>query len=182
MSTEQLEIEVSDQKKNQLLGRTELKIQVKHMGRPTPTRQALRAEVGRISKSPLERVFIRKIVTDYGAGISECLANVYATPEDGEAVESEYIRTRNIGPSAKKPEAPKEPPASAEKATAPAALEAPAPAKESSVERKGESQVTPPKPEEVSKEVAPKSKAPKKKPATEKPEEAAPPETGKKES
>lgn len=180
MSTEQLEIEVSDQKENQLLGRTELKIQVKHMGRPTPTRKTLRVEVGRISKSPPERVFIRKIVTDYGAGISECLANVYATSEAGEAVESEYIRTRNIGPSAKKPEAPKEPQLSAEKAPAPIAPDVPAQAKEDAVETKGESQATTPKPEEVSNEAASKPKTPKKKPAKEKSEEAAASETEKK--
>lgn len=176
MSTEQLEIEVSDQKKNQLLGRTELKIQVKHIGKPTPTRKVLRAEVGRISKSSPERVFIRKIVTDYGAGISECLANVYATSEAGEAVESEYIRTRNIGPSAKEPEAPKEPQPTAEKAPAPIAPEAPAPAKEKSVETKGESKVSTPKPEEVSNQADSKSKVPKKKHAKEKSAEAAAPE------
>ncbi len=182
MSAEQLEITVSDQKKNQLLGRIELEVQVKHIGRPTPTRQVLRAEVGRISKAPSERVFIRKIVTDYGAGISECIANVYTTSEVGEAVESEYIRIRNIGPSAKKPEAPKEPPASVEKARALAAPEVSAPAKESSVASKAESQVTPPKLKEESSVVAPKPKAPKKKPAKEKSEEAAAPETEKKES
>ncbi len=182
MSAEQLEITISNQKKNELLGRTELEVQVKHIGRPTPTRKVLRSEVGRISEAPLERVFIRKIVTDYGAGISECIANVYTTSKAGGAVESEYIRTRNIGRSAKKPEAPKELPAPAERAQAPVAPGVSAPAKESSVESKAESHVTPSKLKEESSVVAPKPKAPKKKPAKEKSEEAAAPETEKKES
>ena len=126
MPAEQLELTVTDEKQNKLLARTELKVQVKHIGHPTPTRQTLRAELGKVSKTPPERVFIRKIVTDYGAGISECHANVYSTLEAGEAVESEYILKRNAPPEAKKPEAPKEAPPAPEKAAAAVIPESPA--------------------------------------------------------
>ncbi len=106
MPAEQLEIAVAEEKKNKLLGRTELKLQVKHIGQPTPTRQVLRAEVGRISKAAAESVYVRRIVTDYGAGISECIVNVYDTPKLAEVIESEYIRKRNAEPEAKKESAP----------------------------------------------------------------------------
>ncbi len=182
MPAEQLEITIADEKKNQLLGRTELILQVKHMGNPTPTRQTLRKEVGKLSKTPPEQVFIRKIVTDYGAGISECTANVYATLEAGEAIESEYMRNRNAGPEAKKPEAPKEAPPQPEKAPAPAAPEAPAPVKTAQEEPKTEAQdkkAAKPKAEPEVSEAKPK--APKKKPATEKSEETAAAQPEKKE-
>lgn len=172
MPAEQLEITVGDEKKNKLLGRTELKVQVKHMGHPTPTRQTLRAELGRVSKTPPERVFIRKIVTDYGAGISECMANVYATAEAGEAVEQEYIRQRNAPPEAKKPEAPKEAPPTPEKAPAPVVPESPAATEKTSAEPKTEPQGKPTKQKTEPPEVA-ESKVSKKKSAKEKSEEPA---------
>ncbi len=180
MPAEQLEITVEEEKKNKLLGRTELKVQVKHMGHPTPTRQVLRAELGRVSKTPPERVFIRKIVTDYGAGISECIANVYATPEAGEAIEQEYIRKRNAPPEAKKHEAPKEAPPAPEKAPAQAVPEAPAPAQKAPAEVKTEPQEKSTKQKAEPEETAAKPKAPKKKPAKESSEETAEAEPEKK--
>jgi small subunit ribosomal protein S24e len=168
MPAEQLEITIADEKKNKLLGRTELKVQVKHMGHATPTRHVLRAELGRVSKSPPERVFIRKIVTDYGAGISECIANVYATLEAGQAVESEYIRKRNAPPEEKKPEAPKEAPPTPEKAPTPAAPEEKAPAEKAATEKvTTEPKEKPGKQRAEPEEAATKSKAPKKKPEKE---------------
>ncbi len=180
MPAEQLEITVADEKKNKLLGRTELRVQVKHMGHPTPTRQALRAELGRVSKTPPERVFIRKIVTDYGAGISECIANVYATLEAGEAVESEYIRKRNSPPEAKKPEAPKEAPPAPEKAPAPIVPEAPAPTDKTPAEPKTAPQEKSTKQKAEPEESATEPKVLKKKPAKEKSEEPAEAEPQKK--
>ncbi len=181
MPAEQLEITVADEKKNQLLGRTELIVQVKHMGAPTPTRQALRKEVGKLSKAPPERVFIRKIVTDYGAGISECTANVYTTFEAGEAIESEYMRKRNVGPEAKKPEAPKEAAPQPEKIPAPAAPEAPAPI-ESQPEPRAESQEKrASKPKVEPEETDAKPMVAKKKPVKEKSEETPKAEPDKKE-
>lgn len=171
MPAEQLEIIVADQKKNPLLGRTELRIEVKHIGQPTPNRQALRTEVGRVSKAPPERVFIRRITTDYGAGISECIANVYNTAEAGEKVEQEYIRTRNAGPQAKKAEEKTEAATVTKETPPPPTMpEAPTPVAESSAESKVEP-----------KEASTKPKTPKKKPAKEKSEEAVPPSPDKKE-
>jgi small subunit ribosomal protein S24e len=172
MPAEQIELTVADEKKNKLLGRTELKVQVKHMGHPTPTRQTLRAELGRVSKTPPERVFIRSIVTDYGAGISECIANVYATAESGEAIEQEYIRKRNAPQEAKKPEAQKEATPTPEKAPAPVAPETPAATEKSQAEPKTEPQGRSTKQKTEPPEAPAEPKVPKK-PAKETSEEAA---------
>ncbi len=155
MSAGQLEIVVANEKKNQLLGRTELIVQVKHLGQATPNRQTLRKEIGRNQKASPEQVYIQKIVTDYGAGISDCIVNIYKTVKQGEESEPEYMRKRNAPPEAKKEAAASAPPAPA--APAP---EAPPTAPEAPAQT------------EAGEKEAPKPKAPKK-PAKEKPSEAA---------
>jgi small subunit ribosomal protein S24e len=153
-----LEIVVADEKKNPLLYRTEMKVQVKHFGQPTPTRQSLRSEIGRVSKASPERVYISRIITDYGAGISECIVNVYDKPELGEAAEEDYIRKRNTKPEAKK----EAPPAS----SAPSAASPPVPTQTTTPESIKTDTKAEPK-EKISEETA-KPKAQRKKATKEK--------------
>ncbi len=85
---------------NKVIGRRELTLKLYHIGTGTPSRNDIRKAVSEFLNSKEELVVIRKIFTNYGAGISTAKVHVYSNKEALEKYEPKYLLTR--GTSTKK--------------------------------------------------------------------------------
>jgi small subunit ribosomal protein S24e len=90
-----LKIKVIENKRNELLKRNEAILSLLHEGSPTPSRIEARKEIARILKTDIDGVYVRKIETMTGAGISICEAYIYDSPEQAKRIEPEHIIVRN---------------------------------------------------------------------------------------
>ncbi|RLE80487.1 MAG: 30S ribosomal protein S24e [Thermoprotei archaeon] len=89
-------VEIVEDKYNKPLSRRELKLRVIHVLKGTPSRQTLRKIVSNMFKVPLDRVFIRKIETEYGLCESSVEVHIYDSLEQAKQIEPEYIILRNM--------------------------------------------------------------------------------------
>lgn len=87
--------EIVEEKRNDLIGRRELKLRLDHTGQPTPKRTELRSKIAELLGVSVERIVIKSVESSYGAGISVVEVNIYDTPERLKRFESEYILKRN---------------------------------------------------------------------------------------
>ena len=108
MSGESLNVEVSHQRGNPLLDRLELDVIIYHIGVGTPKRSAVRAVIASKFNVPVRCVYIRRLITDYGAAISKGRVHIYSSPEKAKEIESDHIIRRNIGSDEKSKEKSKE--------------------------------------------------------------------------
>lgn len=89
------ELRVVSEKYNSLVRRFEVEVVVVHQGMPTPSRKSLAEVLGRVySRSP-DLVIVRKIESEYGAGLSRVYAHIYDSSERLKSFEPEHILKRH---------------------------------------------------------------------------------------
>jgi small subunit ribosomal protein S24e len=80
---------------NKLIKRRELDIVLLHIGKPTPSRMKLRIAVSKWAGVDPKRVYIRKVLSEYGVGRTRVEAHIYDTVERALQFEPKYILERN---------------------------------------------------------------------------------------
>lgn len=119
-----MQIEIVTRKDNPLLKRVEVTFKALHKAEPTPTRDALRAELARSLNATKDVVIVEGAASTFGRYETRGYAKVYKTKELASAVERRHILVRNrlAEPEAKAAEGPKPekpaPPPKKEKAEA----------------------------------------------------------------
>jgi ribosomal protein S24E len=96
MSSQEVAYQISiiEDKFNPLMERRELKLEI--ASQATPKRDLLRKSVASSLKVPVERVYIKNVLSSYGKSIAVCKAYVYETAERGKQIEPEYVQHRNL--------------------------------------------------------------------------------------
>lgn len=115
-----MELRILEERKNPLLKRTEYRFEVIHGTAATPSRDAVRQELSKVTRTPKERLLVERMHATFGAARSEGVAVAYETKEALAATALEHILIRNG-----LKEKPKAAPAG-ETAPEPAKAEAPA--------------------------------------------------------
>lgn len=87
--------EVIEEKYNPLIKRIELKIRISHIGKGTPSRGIVRKAIADAYNAEINRVYIRKIVSDFGWGVTNIEAHIYDSSERAKLFEPKHIIARN---------------------------------------------------------------------------------------
>jgi len=88
-------IEIIEQRRNELLKRLEVKFQIHHEKNGTPTRMQVRRTLASVLDVDEEKIYIKKIETKTGTTISIGRANIYDSPSQAEYIEPKHIILRN---------------------------------------------------------------------------------------
>ncbi len=96
-----MELKLETIRENKLLARREIVATIVHSGSSTPTRQQVREAVAAQLGVKPELVFIKKILTEFGRGVSRAEVHVYDSEATAKVVEPLYIIARN-SPDGKK--------------------------------------------------------------------------------
>lgn len=92
----ELTYKLVEAKKNPLLHRTEVVVELWHVGLPTPSRLEVRRKLAEMLGVPVENVYVRNIITSYGIGKSAAIVHVYDDLKYAEMIEPFHIRVRNL--------------------------------------------------------------------------------------
>ncbi len=87
---------IAEDRKNPLLRRRELIVEIWHIGLPTPPRLEVRQKIAEMLGVEVDRVFVRHIYTEFGWGKSKVEVHVYDDPAFGKLIEPLYIQLRNM--------------------------------------------------------------------------------------
>ncbi len=87
--------EVVNERYNPLIKRLELDIRIAHIGKGTPSRGILRKAVADAYNVDIDRVYVRKIESEFGWGVTRVEVHIYDSPERAKLFEPEYIIKRN---------------------------------------------------------------------------------------
>ena len=160
-----MEIRILDDRANPLLKRHEVRFEVSHPTRATPSREEVRGELSKLVHAPKDRVIVERMAARYGTAVTRGEALVYQTVEAVKSTERAHILVRNgLLEKAAKGAAPTVEPPKAEPAKeGPPKVEAPAP---------------PPAPKEATKGEAHKAESHKGEPHKAEPHKAEPHKTG----
>ncbi len=90
-----MEITITEEKHNPLIGRNEIKALITHLGEITPTREAVRSKVAAQMNFDLERVVIQKIEGHFGEPKSQLTVHCYDKVEDVSVYEPKFLLKRN---------------------------------------------------------------------------------------
>ncbi|MCE4624740.1 MAG: 30S ribosomal protein S24e [Desulfurococcales archaeon] len=82
---------------NPLIKRRELHLKIHHVMKPTPMRINLRLAISERFGTPIERVYVRSIQTEYGIGRSHAVIHIYDTVDRALSFEPKYVIERNGG-------------------------------------------------------------------------------------
>ena len=88
-------VEVTVERRNELLARTEVQGIVHHELKSTPSRAELREAIAKAYNKPVDTVYIKSIKTSYGIGLSTVHVHIYDTHEAASKVEPLYILARH---------------------------------------------------------------------------------------
>ncbi len=80
---------------NPLIKRREIDMVILHVGKPCPSRIQMRMAVAQAFGIDVKRVYVRKLLTEYGVGRTRAEIHVYDTPERALQFEPKHIRERN---------------------------------------------------------------------------------------
>ncbi|MCQ5376724.1 MAG: 30S ribosomal protein S24e [Candidatus Methanomethylicia archaeon] len=94
------QISIIEDKMNPIMERRELKIEV--ASQATPKRDLLRKSIAASLKVPVERVFVKNVVSSFGTNVAICKAHVYESEERGKEIEPKYIQLRNLSRAERK--------------------------------------------------------------------------------
>ncbi len=87
--------EVVNERYNPLIKRLELDIRIAHIGKGTPSRGILRKAVADAYNVDIDRVYVRKIESEFGWGVTRVEVHIYDSPGRAKLFEPEYIIKRN---------------------------------------------------------------------------------------
>lgn len=91
-----MDLEVEDDRDNQLLGRKELRFTVEHPGESTVRRADVRKKLAALNDADEDLVLVNRMNTDFGRPVTRGEAHIYRSPERMEQVEPGYIVSRNL--------------------------------------------------------------------------------------
>ncbi|ADP77239.1 Ribosomal protein S24e [Methanothermus fervidus DSM 2088] len=95
-----MEINITEEKRNELLKRKEIKFECLHSGEPTPKRVDVRDKLSSILDVNKELIVIDTLEPRYGEGRCVGYAKIYDSKESLEEIEQEHIIRKNkIGES-----------------------------------------------------------------------------------
>ena len=89
-----MEIEITDEEKNELLNRKEIGFSIVH-DEETPSRLAVRDSLAAKLDKDSDEVVVHKMDTKFGMNETLGHAKVYESPEDAREIEEEYMLERN---------------------------------------------------------------------------------------
>ncbi len=113
-----MDLKITQNKENQLMGRKDIAFQLGHAGETTPSRTQVRQLVAAEVGTKTENVVIESMETEYGLGRTHGVARAYKSPEEARKTERVHFLKRNaLYVEKAKKAAPKE----GEAAAAPAA-------------------------------------------------------------
>ncbi len=87
--------EIIEEKYNPLIKRREVYIKLSHIGKGTPSRGLVRKAVAEHYSTEIDRVYVRKIESEYGWGVTNIEVHIYDSPERAKMFEPEHIIKRN---------------------------------------------------------------------------------------
>lgn len=90
-----MRIEITSQKRNDLLNREEVVFKILHERAGTPPRFKVREAVADTLKADLEKVYIKRLETKTGSMVTVGEANIYDSAEDAMRLEPKHIILRN---------------------------------------------------------------------------------------
>ena len=90
-----MEITVTEEKENSLIGRKEIRAIITHLGDVTPTREVVRSKIAAQLNADLDRVVVQSINGHFGEPKSQLIVHCYDNSEIVLAYEPKYILKRN---------------------------------------------------------------------------------------
>ncbi len=87
--------EIVSEKYNPLIKRKEVIIRIGHIGKSTPSRGLIRSEASKIYSTEIEKVYVRKMETEYGLGATTAYIHIYDDVDRAKKFEPEHIIKRN---------------------------------------------------------------------------------------
>lgn len=97
LSNEAFTFEVLSDRVNPLIGRRELEARIVHHGRSTPSIADVRRAVANALNVSESLVYVRRIITETGWGISKARIHVYSDVRTAHEFEPEHVRKKNEG-------------------------------------------------------------------------------------
>jgi len=91
-----LQIEITDEKKNPLIDRTELTFRIDHFGEGTPNRLDIKKKIAAMQGSDEKLTIIRKLNTVYGSSYTIGKVNIYTDVSELQFYEPFHIQVRNL--------------------------------------------------------------------------------------
>jgi len=90
-----MELKITQNKENQLMGRKDIAFQLGHAGETTPSRTQVRQLVAAEVGTKTENVVIESMQTEYGLGRTHGVARAYKTPDEARKTERAHFLKRN---------------------------------------------------------------------------------------
>lgn len=91
-----MEISITEEIYNPLIGRKEIQAIITHLGEVTPTRDVVRSKVAAQLNMDKNQVVIQKILGNFGEPQSKVTAHCYDDPNEVLAIEPKYLLKRNL--------------------------------------------------------------------------------------
>jgi len=96
------EMVIVEDKQNPLVGRKEVKAKIFHVGKGTPSRWIIRKTIAETYNIPLDVVYVRNVVSEYGKAETTAIIHIYDSPEKARSFEPEHVVQKNKPPEEKK--------------------------------------------------------------------------------
>jgi len=90
-----MEITITEEKENPLIGRKEIRAVLTHLGDVTPTREAVRSKIAAQLNADLDRVVVQSINGHFGEPKSQLTIHCYDNSETVLVYEPKYLLKRN---------------------------------------------------------------------------------------
>lgn len=90
-----MDLKITQNKENQLMGRKDIAFQLGHAGETTPSRTQVRQLVAAEVGTKTENVVIESMQTEYGLGRTHGVARAYKSPEEARKTERVHFLKRN---------------------------------------------------------------------------------------
>jgi len=90
-----MEITITEEKENPLIGRKEIRAVLTHLGDVTPTREAVRSKMAAQLNADLDRVVVQRIDGHFGEPKSQLTVHCYDNSEAVHVYEPKYLLKRN---------------------------------------------------------------------------------------
>ncbi|MCS7107679.1 MAG: 30S ribosomal protein S24e [Acidilobaceae archaeon] len=89
--------EVLEERQNKVIGRREVTLKVYHPLASTPSRVELRRRLAQRYGVDIARLYVRSVLTEYGANVSTVVVHIYESPERAKLFEPEHVIKKNGG-------------------------------------------------------------------------------------
>ncbi|HIH43879.1 MAG TPA: 30S ribosomal protein S24e [Candidatus Methanoperedenaceae archaeon] len=103
-----MEIEITGDRTNQLVGRRDIVMRIKHAGTATPGREALKSKIVALLNTKPELVVIKSIDTAFGAQESTGNVSVYTDEKRAKQMTADFLFKRGLPKEKKEGEKPAE--------------------------------------------------------------------------